>query len=342
MLSKDNENFKNIRRILVTGGGGFLGQAIVKLLRQKGHVVRSLNRRKYLELENFQVEQIQGDVSDPQAVDQACRGMDAVFHVAAKTGIWGKYQAYFNTNVLGTRNIITSCLKQGIPYLIHTSSPSVAYNENAVEGADESIPCPNKYLTHYQKTKFLAERDVIQASGNALKTIVLRPRLIWGPGDNQLAPRIIARAKQLIQVGDGRNLVDTVYIDNAADAHLLAAETLQAKPDLSGNIYFISQDDPMYLWYMINSILEAAGKPPVKKSIPAGLAYVLGAILELIYKSLGLQSEPRMTRYLANELSQAHWFDISAAKKDLGYVPKVTTEEGLKRLKAWLDAQKRS
>ncbi len=342
MQSEDNHKFQNMRHVLVTGGGGFLGQAIVKLLRKKGHVVRSFNRRKYPELENLQVEQIQGDISDPHAIDMACKGMDLVFHVAAKTGIWGKYQAYFSTNVQGTRNIIASCLKHGIQYLVHTSSPSVAYNENKTEGADESIPYPKKYLTHYQKTKFLAERDVIQAAGNTFKTIVLRPRLIWGPGDNQLAPRIIARAKQLIQVGDGQNLVDIVYIDNAANAHILAAEKLRTNPALSGNVYFISQDEPTNLWDMINKILQAAGKPPVKKSIPARPAYVLGAMLELIYKSLRLQVEPKMTRFLANELSQAHWFDISAAKNDLGYVPTVTIEEGLKRLKVWLDNEYQS
>jgi nucleoside-diphosphate-sugar epimerase len=342
MPDKNNDNFRNTRRILVTGGGGFLGQALVRRLRNKGYAVRSFNRRTYPELETLHVEQIQGNVSDPHAVDQACRGVELVFHVAAKTGIWGKYQDYFDTNVLGTRNIISSCLKQGVRRLVHTSSPSVAYNQNSVEGADESIPCPKTYLTHYQKTKFLAEQDVIRASGTALKTIVLRPRLIWGPGDNQLAPRMIAQASRLVQVGDGRNLVDTVYIDNAADAHVLAAEKLRTNPGLSGRVYFISQDEPRYLWDMINGILQAAGKPPVRKSIPAGLAYALGAMLEFVYKGLCLQSEPRMTRFLANELSQAHWFDIRAAKNDLGYVPKITTEEGLKRLKAWFDTQKLS
>jgi nucleoside-diphosphate-sugar epimerase len=330
---------KNIHHILVTGGGGFLGQAIVRRLIKNGHMVRSFNRRKYPELENDHIEQIQGDVSDSHAVDLACRGIDLVFHVAAKTGYWGKYQDYYMTNVLGTRNVIASCLKQNIRYLVHTSSPSVAYNAAPIEGADESIPYPKTYLTHYQKTKFLAEQDVIEASGDGLRTIILRPRLIWGPGDNQLAPRIIASAKQLVQVGDGKNLVDTVYIENAADAHILAAEKLQTNSALSGNVYFISQDEPIYLWDMMNNILQAGGKAPVKKSIPAGLAYLLGAILEMIYKIFSLKFEPKMTRFLANEFSQAHWFDIGAAKRDLGYEPRVTIEEGLRHLKEWLESE---
>lgn len=325
-------------RVLVTGGGGFLGQAIVRRLCERGHRVRSFNRRRYPELDPYSVEQIQGDISDKHAVDGACKDVDAVFHVAAKTGIWGRYQGYFDANVLGTQHVIASCLRQGVPHLIYTGSPSVAYNGESVEGADESAPCPATYLTHYQKTKFMAERSVIEASGDALKTIVLRPRLIWGPGDNQLTPRIIARAKRLVQVGDGTNLVDTIYIDNAADAHLLAMEKLQQKPGLSGRVYFISQDDPICLWDMINRILQAGGKPPVKKSMPAGAAYALGAVLELIYKILHLDREPPMTRFLAVELSAPHWFDISAAKKDLGYAPKIDIEEGLKRLKTWLDA----
>jgi nucleoside-diphosphate-sugar epimerase len=236
--------------------------------------------------------------------------------------------------------VISSCLKHGVGYLVHTSSPSVAYSTHPVEGADESIPCPPRYPTHYQQTKFLAEKEVITATGDTLHTIVLRPHLIWGPGDNQLAPRIIARAPRLVQVGNGKNLVDTVYIENAADAHLLAARKLQANPhQLSGKVYFISQDAPVLMWDMINGILEAGGKPPVKRSIPPGLAYALGALLELIYRTFHFKSEPRMTRYLAQELSHARWFDISAAKRDLGYRPRVSTEEGLKRLKEWLSSE---
>jgi len=329
----------NLRRVLVTGGGGFLGQAIVKLLRKKAYEIRSFSRSTYPELENLQVEQVQGDISDANAVEQACKGMDLVFHVAAKTGVWGNYRSYFATNVIGTQNVIAACMARGISYLVHTSSPSVAYNENAVQGADESLPYPSNYLTNYQKTKFLAEQAVVQASSKTLKTIVLRPRLIWGPGENQMIPRIIARANRLVQVGENRNLIDTIYVDNAAEAHVLAAEKLQQNHALSGNIYFISQDQPIYCWEMINRILEAAGKSPVKRSIPAGLAYALGAVMEIIFKLLRLSGEPQMTRFLSRELSQSHYFNINAAKKDLGYVPRVSIDEGFERLKLWFESE---
>jgi nucleoside-diphosphate-sugar epimerase len=323
-------------RILVTGGGGFLGQAIVRCLRKKGLSVRTLNRNRYPELEKLQVEQIQGDIAELAVVDRACRGMDLVFHTAAKPGIWGDYAAYFNTNVTGTQNVIAACRKHEIRYLVHTSSPSVAYNKNGVQGGDESMPYPKQYLTHYQKTKAMAEQAVIQASSEFLKTVVLRPRLIWGPGDNHLIPRILARADKLAQVGNGRNPVDTIYIDNAAEAHVLAAEKLQQNQALSGKVYFVSQDKPIALWEMINRILQAGGKKPVTRSIPAGPAYALGACIELTYHLLRISREPMMTRFLALELSQPHWFDISAAKRDLGYRPGVSTEEGLKRLQSWL------
>jgi len=170
-----------------------------------------------------------------------------------------------------------------------------------------------------------------------LKTITLRPHLIWGPGDNHLIPRILARAGKIIQVGDGKNLVDTIYIDNAANAHIQAGDTLQANHALSGRAYFISQGEPVYLWDMINDILRAGGKPTVTRSISTRSAYVIGAAMEFIYKALRIKSEPKMTRFLAHEFSSSHWFDISAAKRDWGFDPQVTTEEGLEKVKQWLE-----
>ena len=162
--------------------------------------------------------------------------------------------------------------------------------------------------------------------------MILRPHLIWGPGDPHLAPRILARARRLRRVGDGTNKVDTIYIDNAAHAHVLAMEKLMQNPGLSGRIYFISQDDPVFLWEMIDRILAAGGKPPVGKTISPKAAYAAGAVLETVFKLLKISREPPMTRFVAKELASSHWFDITAAKKDLGYAPKVSTEEGLRRL----------
>jgi 2-alkyl-3-oxoalkanoate reductase len=329
-------------RVLVTGGGGFLGKALIKRLLTHTPHIRSLSRSRYPELDALGVEQVQGDVSDPVAVERACRERDLVYHVAAKTGgMWGPYQGFYETNVVGTRHIIKACIKQKIAYLIHTSSPSVVYDGDAdVMGVDESAPYPGRYQTAYQETKAQAERLVVQAcQENVVRAIILRPHLIWGPGDTHFVPRIIKQAKSLRRVGDGQNRIDTTYIDNAVQAHVLAAEKLMANQQLSGRIYFISQGEPICLWDMVNRLLAAAGQAPVKKSIPKGLAYVIGWVLECVYKSLGIASEPRMTRFLANELSRSHWFDISAAKRDLGYVPEVSLTEGLKQLREWIEIE---
>jgi nucleoside-diphosphate-sugar epimerase len=205
-----------------------------------------------------------------------------------------------------------------------------------MEGVDESVPYPEKYHAHYPKTKAMAEQSVIAAGNEGLRTIILRPHLIWGPRDNHLVPRIIERANRLVKVGDGRNLVDTIYIDNAAAAHIQAADRLEQNPNLSGRVYFISQDNPVPLWEMVDNILKAADLAPVQRSISRNTAWMIGAALEIFYKMFKISGEPRMTRFLADELSTAHWFDISAAKKDLGYKPKISMEEGLFRLEKWL------
>lgn len=329
-------NLDKSKNILVTGGGGFLGGAIVKRLIEKGCSVTSFSRRLYPKLSKLGVRQIQGDISQKNAVEDACEGIDLVFHVAAQTGIWGPYDTYYQTNVVGTENVIAACQKHVIEALVYTSSPSVVFDGTDMEGVDESVPYPDYYLAHYPATKAMAEKKILAAAKDGMNTIVLRPHLIWGPEDTALVPRIIARAKRLKKIGDGSNLVDTVYIDNASEAHILAAEKLLDNPRLSGRIYFISQGEPIPLWDMVNNILNAAGLPPVRRSIPTWLAVRIGAVMEGIYKTFGIQSEPQMTRFLAEELATAHWFNISAAKKDLGYEPQVSIEEGLERLREWL------
>ncbi len=325
-------------KVLVTGGGGFLGSAIVRGLVKRGDAVRSFSRGFYPELERLGVEQVQGDISEPDAVERACTGVDIVFHTAAKPGVWGDYQCYYQTNVLGTENILAGCQKAGVDRLIHTSSPSVIFDGKDMEGVDASVPYPETFHAHYPKTKALAEMRVRKAAEAGLPAIILRPHLIWGPGDNHLVPRILAKGKngRLARVGDGKNLVDTIYIDNAADAHLLAADALARNPDLSGSIYFISQDEPIPLWEMVDRILEAGGLPKVKKRVSAKTAYRLGAFFEGLYKSFHIDSEPPMTRFVAGELATAHWFDIEAARTDLGYHPKISAQEGFRRLALWL------
>jgi len=327
-------------RILVTGGGGFLGAAIVRQLRERGDNVRSFSRGFYAELESLGVEQIQGDIADNTAVEQACQGMESVFHVAAKPGVWGSYEDYFRTNVTGTQNVIAACRKYRVSRLVYTSSPSVIFDGTDMQGVNESLPYPPNFHAHYPKTKAIAEQAVIAAVKDGLKAVIMRPHLIWGPGDNHLVPRILAKAKRLVRVGDGKNIADTVYITNAADAHILAADKLAQHPELSGRIYFITQGKPTPLWEMIDAILKAGGLEPVKRSMSRKTAWVIGAVCEAAYKTFNIRGEPPMTRFVAEELSTSHWFDISAAKRDLGYTPRVSTEEGLRRLEVWLKENK--
>jgi nucleoside-diphosphate-sugar epimerase len=326
-------------KVLVTGGGGFLGKAIIKQLVSRGDDVRSFCRGYYKKLEELGVEQVQGDIGNSAAVEKACKGIDLVFHVAAKPPPWGNYADYYRTNVTGTQNVIDACIHQNVLKLVYTSTSSVVFNGADIEGADESFPYPRKYNAHYPKTKALAEQKIVKSARGSLRTIILRPHEIWGPGDNHIAPRLIARAKRLKRIGNGKNLIDTTYIDNAADAHLLAAEKLDENAELSGNIYFISQGEPMLAWDMINAILTMSGFEPVKGSVPYRIAWMTGALLEFVYKIFHLSGEPYITRFMAYAVAKSHWFNIGAAKRDLGYIPRVSNEEGLRRLEDWLRKQ---
>ncbi len=321
-------------KAFVTGGGGFLGLALVKILRKGGHDVVSLQRGLYPELERSGARCLRGDIGDPASVREAAAGCDTVFHVAAKAGVWGNYDDYYRTNVLGTRNVIDACRDLKIPRLIFTSSPSAVFSGRDENGIDESAPYPRKYLAFYPRTKAIAEGLVLSANGGGLATVALRPHLIWGPGDPHLVPRVIERAKsgRLALVGKGDNLVDATYIDNAARAHLLAAEKLAAGSPCAGNAYFISDGEPLPMRELLNRILAAGGLPPVEKSVPPSLAYLAGWLLETLYRLAGKTEEPVMTRFVARQLSTAHWYDIAAARRDLDYRPAVGIDEGMERL----------
>ena len=327
-------------RALVTGGGGFLGGAIVRQLRARGDEVRSFSRATYPALDTLGVEQHQGDLSAAQAVFEAVKGCDLVYHVAAKAGIWGPYREYYHTNVVGTQNVIQACLGEGVAKLVYTSSPSVVFDGRDMEGVDETAPYPRHYETHYPRTKMLAEKQVLEASSPELATVSLRPHLIWGPGDNHLVPRIVerGRAGRLRRIGHEPKLIDSVYVDDAARAHVLAADRLSPGSPLAGRPYFISQGHPIPIWDLVNKILAAADVPPVERHVHPRVAYAAGWILESVYKTLGLRSEPPMTRFLARELSTAHWFDISAARRDFGYKPSLTIDEGIDKLRTALEA----
>jgi nucleoside-diphosphate-sugar epimerase len=324
------------RTVLVTGGGGFLGSAIVRLLISRGEKVRSLSRGHYPELERQGVEHLRADLADPQAVRRACQGVEAVFHVAAKFGTWGRYEAYYQANTQATLNLLSACREAGVSRLIYTSSPSVIFDGRDMRGVDESAPYPKRFEGPYAQTKALAEQAVLQAARDGFPAIALRPHLIWGPGGLHLIERILSRARRLRIVGDGANKVDTIYVDNAAWAHLLAEDALRRNPALSGRTYFVSQDQPIAFAQMLNDILAAGGRPPITRKVSPFLARLAAFVCESVYKTLGIETEPPITRFQVDAMATDHWFDISAIKRDLGYRPVVSTEEGLQRLAEWL------
>ena len=328
-------------KALVTGGGGFLGKAIVKRLRERGDEVCSFSRNPHPELTEMGVEHCRGELADAGAVKRAAEGCDIIFHVAAKAGVWGPYEEFYRANVLGTKHVIDACRLHGIKRLVYTSSPSVVFDGSDMEGVDESIPYPEHFEAFYPQTKAEAEQLVLQANDQTLATVALRPHLIWGPEDNHLVPRILARGAKgaLLKLGSRECLVDTVYIDNAALAHLQAADHLAVGSVVAGKAYFLSQGEPLPIWDVVNRILDAGGLPPVTRIISPSLAYTIGAILEKVYGLLNLKGEPRMTRFVAKELSTSHWFDLSAARNDFGYQPEVTFDEGIERLREWLTSR---
>jgi nucleoside-diphosphate-sugar epimerase len=320
--------------ILVTGGGGFLGSAICRRLLARGENVVAYQRSTSAELEKLGCRVIQGDIADAESVNAAFTCVDAVVHTAAKAGLSVSYNDYFQVNVIGTENVIEACLKNGIHKLVFTSSPSVTHSDGDIEGGDESLPYPKSYNSPYPATKARAEQLVMAAHSNELRTVSLRPHLIWGPGDNHLLPHLLERAKRgTLRLPGPEKLIDTVYIDNAASAHLLALEKLESDPGtVGGKTYFISNDQPMSQRQVIGGLLEAAGLGVEIQSISPQVAIMAGTLLEYTWKALRLKSEPPLTRWSAEHLSTAHWYDISAAKRELGYTVEISIAEGLKRL----------
>ena len=325
-------------KILVTGGGGFLGQALCHGLRARGHEVVSFNRGRYDALDALGVSQVQGALAARDAVIAAADGCEAVFHNAAKAGAWGSYRSYHLANVVGTDNVLAACRTHGIGRLVYTSTPSVTHRAtHPVEGGTaDSVPYGEGFKAPYATTKKIAELAVLAANDASLATVALRPRLIWGVGDNQLLPRLVERANagRLRFVGDGSNRVDTTYIDNAAQAHFDAFERLAPSAACAGRAYFISNGEPRTMRETINALLGAVGAPLVHKTIPFAAAYAAGVVCEGLWHAVPLTGEPPMTRFLAEQLATTHWYDMAPARRDFGYVPQVTFDEGLARLHA--------
>ncbi len=334
-------------RVLVTGAGGFVAGGIVTSLIERGVVVHTLQRGFYPHLEALErqgkLRIFKGRLEDRELVLRASEGVTTIFHVAAKAGVWGSFTDYYRSNVLGTEHVLAAARTQGVRKLVFTSTPSVVHGGHDIEGIDERAAYAVRYRTAYPKTKAIAEKMVLAENGLRFSTVALRPHLVWGPGDPHLVPRIIERARRgrLVLVGGGIAKVDATYIDSAVHAHLCAWERLEPGAACAGRAYFIAQGEPMPMRDLINGILDAAKLPSVRRAVDARFAWAVGALFELAYHSLGRTEEPPMTRFVAEQLATAHWFDLSAARRDLGYEAPVSTSEGLRRLSVFLQASER-
>lgn len=320
-------------KILVTGGGGFIGTAICRQLRQLGYQVAAFQRGSAQHLRCRDIQIYRGDICDQKALAQAAGGCEAIIHTAGKAGIWGKREDYECVNVGGTQNVIGVCRALRIPILVHTSSPSIVHRGGDIEGGDETLPLETRFLAPYPASKARAEKLILAANSGELKTTALRPHLIWGPGDPHILPRLAAKVRRgHLALPGVKKLVDTVFVENAARAHIDALIELSAGGRCAGKAYFISNDEPLPQGEIIRRLLAAIGIDAEILPVPAFAARGAGMICEIIWRALGLASEPPVTRFSADQLCTAHWYNISAAKRDLGYRPEVSIAEGLIKL----------
>ncbi len=339
-----------MKNVLVTGGGGFVGRALVLQLVKEGYNCGVIGRGIYPDLQERGVCLHQGDLADGVFVENVLkRGYtgeneryDTVFHVASLTGIWGDYTSYYQTNVVGTENLISACLANKVQRVIYTSTPSVVFARKDIIEGDETLPYPEKFLCHYAKTKAMAEKIVLDVDQKKCRTCAIRPHLVWGPGDPHLVPRLLERARfaKLQKVGKTDNMVDITYIDNVVHAHMLAAKELCGAGKCAGNAYFIGQENPVNLWDWIDELLRQTDHKPIERTVPFQVAYGAGALLEVLYTLAGKDGEPRMTRFLACQLAKSHYFSHKKAETDFGYTPRVSMEEGMENLLQWLDNEK--
>jgi nucleoside-diphosphate-sugar epimerase len=327
-------------RVLVTGGNGFLGRAVVAELKRRGHQVSSASRRPSAELAALGVRTLTCDLRNREHVERAVNGQEAVVHAGALTGIHGARADFERTNVEGTRFVIEGCRAGGVKRLVYTSSPSVVFDGRDHRRAEESLPYARRYLAAYPATKAAAEREVLAANGSHLATLALRPHLVLGPGDPSLMPRLVARARagKLAIVGDGKNEVSFTWLENAAAAHADALERLEPGAKAAGRAYFVAQKEPVRLWPWLAELFTRAGIPPPTRRVSRALAYVAGAACELAWSLAHRRGEPPMTRFLALQLATSHSYDVGALERDLGYTERVSTAEATERLVALLRA----
>ncbi|WP_347056910.1 NAD-dependent epimerase/dehydratase family protein [Blastococcus sp. HT6-30] len=317
-------------KVLVTGASGLLGRVTAQRLLARGDEVTVLQRRP----SGLPCSEVLGDIADPSLVARAAVGQDAVVHLAAKVDVTGKWEEYARTNVQGTRNVVAACSAEGVERLVHVSSPSVSHAGSPLFGAGADPADPARARGAYSRSKAVAEQVALDADSAALAVLVLRPHLVWGPGDEQLVARIIARARsgRLPLIGSGTALIDTTYIDNAAAAVLAGVD---ACGPVHGEALVVSNGEPRTVDEILRRLCAAAGVPGPRGRVPAHAAWLAGAVVEKSWSALGRRSTPPLTRFLTEQLTTAHWFDQRRTRSALGWRPEVGLDAGFAQLAAW-------
>ncbi|PYY61349.1 NAD(P)-dependent oxidoreductase [Curtobacterium sp. MCSS17_011] len=319
-------------RVLVTGASGFLGQAAAAAVRDAGHEVRTFQRRPS---GVPGVQDVAGTMTDDAAIARAVDGVDAIVHLAAKVSLAGDPADFARVNIEGTRSLLQAARAAGVGRFVFVSSPSVAHTGSSLVGADAGAAEPSRARGDYARTKAAAELLALDADAPDFAVVAVRPHLVWGPGDTQLVGRIVerARAGRLPLLDSGAALIDTLYVDNAATAMVAALE--HVKDDgVHGNAYVVTNGEPRPVADLLAGICTASGVRPPQWHVPAAVARVAGSAVEAVWRVRPGEDEPPMTRFLAEQLSTAHWFDQRRTRRDLRWTPSVSIDEGLERLAA--------
>lgn len=319
-------------KVLVTGGTSLLGGCLATELAARGDDVTVLQRRP----SGLGLPEVLCDISDVTALRRAVAGHDAVVHLAAKVNITGRWSDYERVNVGGTVALVAAAHKRGVSRFVHVSSPSVAHRGQSLVGAEAGVADPDRARGPYARSKAMAEEVALAADEKSLAVVAIRPHLVWGPGDTQLVGRIVARARagRLPLVGSGTALVDTTYLTNAVDA-LMAA--LDRCPEAHGQALVVSNGEPRPMAEILGNICSAAGAPRPSRRVPRRVATAVGAVAEgsaAVRQRLTHREppDPAMTRFLAEQLSTAHWFDLRRTQRVLQWTPRVSLDEGFRRL----------
>ena len=317
-------------KVLVTGATSLLGRTVVDQLLVRGDEVSVFQRGP----SGLDVSEHLGDVADPEAVARAMPGNEAVIHVAGLAAATGGWDRFHMTNAVGTRNVIGAARREGVSRFVQISSPSVAHAGTSLVGASAGRADSAATRGNYATSKAMAEITALGADSPAMSVVAVRPHLIWGPGDTQLVGRIIERAKdgRLAIVGTGAALIDSTYIDNAADAVVAAVDRARG---LGGRAFVVTNGQPRPVRELINRIVIAAGMEPPTLRVPYQAAKIGGGLVERVWERRSTDAEPPMTGFLAEQLGTAHWFDQRATRAALEWKPKVSLADGFDRLHAW-------